>query len=373
MQPSFDSTGYNNSKPHPENEVKTQDERIQPSHLAASGCSEMVSCTKHPEECKARDQQATVLSRHAGTSKGNSLPLGTVITVPGILHAIRELSLTALLRPSQHAITHSQSQHPSIFHPLTPKLTPPPNKAHRKPQAIMGDYTPQEPALAALIPIFTPSSDAEPPRSAALIQTLGLIPHVEGGYFTQTDEDPTTIPSPYPPQPLTTSTAEPPRPGFDAAVRRLSTTIFYLLTPRRPLGRFHRNRSRIVHTLHRGRGRYVLLHPAGRVETFVVGPAVERGERLQWVVEGGVWKASYLLDDGDAGGLLISETVVPGFEYADHEFLSQRRLGGLLPEDKAAALGWLAREDEDGVRVAESSGEAVEVTEKPADDKSAGL
>ncbi|KAK7419360.1 hypothetical protein QQZ08_010893 [Neonectria magnoliae] len=232
----------------------------------------------------------------------------------------------------------------------------------------MGDYTAQEPALNALKPIFTPSSDPEPAHTAALIQTLGLIPHVEGGYFNQTDEDPTTIPSPYSLAPLTPSVAEPPRPGFDAAVRRLSTTIFYLLTPRRPLGRFHRNRSRIIHTLHRGRGRYVLLHPDGRVESFVVGPAVERGERLQWVVERGVWKASYLLD-AEAEGLLISETVVPGFEYADHEFLSRRRLEALLPEDKAAALGWLARMDEDIVKITDSSGEIVEVSEKPRADK----
>lgn len=72
-----------------------------------------------------------------------------------------------------------------------------------------------------------------------------------------------------------------------------------------------------MHTLHRGRGRYVLLHPGddagkkGRIETFVVGSNVHAGEKLQWMVEGGVYKASYLLPDGDGGedseGLLISE------------------------------------------------------------------
>lgn len=60
---------------------------------------------------------------------------------------------------------------------------------------------------------------------------------------------------------------------------------------------------------------------AGRkvaVESFVVGGDIERGERLQWVVEGGKYKASYLLPDtGTDGedyangegteGLLISE------------------------------------------------------------------
>lgn len=44
-----------------------------------------------------------------------------------------------------------------------------------------------------------------------------------------------------------------------------------------------------------------------RVETFVVGQDVGAGERLQWVVEGGKFKASYLLAGGDGEGLLISE------------------------------------------------------------------
>lgn len=49
-----------------------------------------------------------------------------------------------------------------------------------------------------------------------------------------------------------------------------------------------------------------------RVETFVVGQDIDKGERLQWIVEGGRWKASFLLSDddegkGEKGGLLISE------------------------------------------------------------------
>jgi hypothetical protein len=50
---------------------------------------------------------------------------------------------------------------------------------------------------------------------------------------------------------------------------------------------------------------------------------------LQWVVEGGDYKASYLLPDddeeeGESSGLLITETVVPGFELADHDFLTPK-------------------------------------------------
>lgn len=226
-----------------------------------------------------------------------------------------------------------------------------------------------EPPLDSLKPVFTPSSAPESPPTALLIRTLNLLPHIEGGYFCQTDAAPTTVPSPYPPEPLsrdTVSLAGGARPGFDPSRRRESTTIFYLLTHRRPLGRFHRNRSRIIHTLHRGRGRYVLVHPGGRVETFVVGQGVERGEKLQWVVEGDVWKASYLLDhdeDNEDGlqepqALLISETVVPGFEYDDHEFLSEHRLQEMLPKEKALALAWLSKRDQDAHQMTDSSEES---------------
>ena len=52
-----------------------------------------------------------------------------------------------------------------------------------------------------------------------------------------------------------------------------------------------------------------------RIETFIVGQNIGAGERLQWIVEGGKYKASYLLSDGpsnidkdpESSGLLISE------------------------------------------------------------------
>jgi predicted cupin superfamily sugar epimerase len=70
-----------------------------------------------------------------------------------------------------------------------------------------------------------------------------------------------------------------------------------------------------VHTLHRGRGRYIVIHAdrAGcgngegkvkaSIESFVVGHRVEMGERLQWFVEGGDYKASYLLPEDDSLGV----------------------------------------------------------------------
>ena len=220
------------------------------------------------------------------------------------------------------------------------------------PDPISDELSPETSRYASSPPVVAPEGGPESSNVQATIQALSLTPHIEGGYYVVTDSAPTLIPSPYPPSPLSEQTLAlvgGPRPDFDPAVRRLSSSIFYYLTPNRPVGSFHRNRSRIVHTWHRGRGRYVLIHPDGRIESFVVGPDVQRGEKLQWAVEGGVWKASYLLGcpDKDAEvpdtneGLLISEIVVPGFEYADHEFLSRERCAEILPEELNKELGWL--------------------------------
>ena len=141
----------------------------------------------------------------------------------------------------------------------------------------------------------------------SLIKVLNLQPHPEGGFFRETDRDPLRVPNPF----LKGSNES------DDTTRNASTTIYYLITPESPMGNFHYNKSRTVHLLHRGRGRYVMIHAdegdAGpkRIETFVVGRDVLKGEKVQWVVEGGKYKASYLLPDdeggNESGGLLISE------------------------------------------------------------------
>jgi predicted cupin superfamily sugar epimerase len=187
----------------------------------------------------------------------------------------------------------------------------------------------------------------------SIVKSLNLQPHIEGGFFAETDRAPDLVPSPFPYKPSSADALVPQRPGFDPAVRNSSTTIFYLLTPNGPQGGFHRNAGRTVHTLHRGRGQYVLIHAdeegqPKRIETFLVGQNVEKGERLQWIVEGGKYKASFLLpDEGQEGseGLLISETVVPGFEFCDHDFLEEDGLKQLVGEEKKEELKWLLRQE----------------------------
>ncbi|KAI8220857.1 hypothetical protein K4K54_008242 [Colletotrichum sp. SAR 10_86] len=100
-----------------------------------------------------------------------------------------------------------------------------------------------------------------------------------------------------------------------------------------------------MHSLHSGRGRYVLIHADGIIESFVVGKNIAAGERLQWVVGRGDYKASFILPDGDgekeaSEGLLITEVAVPGFEFCDHDFLTKDKLLSLVGEEKAMQLEW---------------------------------
>lgn len=176
------------------------------------------------------------------------------------------------------------------------------------------------PSVQPLRPVFPINTQTqESPALATLIDSLNLQKHIEGGYFAEIDRNPLIIPNPFksvseeqPDANQAGRTALVPRSGDDST-RNASTSIYYLLTPTTPQGHFHRNKGRTIHTLIQGRGRYVLIHAdeggeggKKRLETFVVGHDHAKGERSVWVVEGGKFKASFLLE-GDGDGLLISE------------------------------------------------------------------
>ncbi len=55
---------------------------------------------------------------------------------------------------------------------------------------------------------------------------------------------------------------------------------------------------------------------------MVLGPAP--GQALFLEVPGGCWKGSRLIDP--ASHALVSEVVLPGFDFADHEFMSLAQL-----------------------------------------------
>ncbi|KAL0064054.1 hypothetical protein AAF712_009020 [Marasmius tenuissimus] len=226
-------------------------------------------------------------------------------------------------------------------------------------------------------PIFSPNNDPETlerPGTAALISLLQLREHAEGGYFVETDRDERQVVNPFHPsytQTLATDEVQHQHIFSQVAsadtvpltdfTRSASTSIYFLLTESRNKGCFVRNRGRTIHTLHKGRARYVVIHAnevgkggqegcwcmeKARIETFVVGQDIARGERMQWVVEGDKYKASFLLPDEEGEseskeGCLITETVTPGWEITENDFLTSQRLHELVTPEQALQLAWL--------------------------------
>lgn len=166
---------------------------------------------------------------------------------------------------------------------------------------------------------LTPRPDKPLPEQA-WIERLNLAPHPEGGWFRRLYTDPATV-----------ETAH----GRRARI----TSIHYLLTRASPRGCLHRNRSTILHYLqHGGPVRYLVLDESGALRSTVLGSG--DGQALFLEVPGGCWKASVLIEG--ATHALVSEVVVPGFDFADHEYMSAARLRAEFPQ-YLDALGDLVR------------------------------
>ncbi|SCU78386.1 LAME_0A04324g1_1 [Lachancea meyersii CBS 8951] len=196
------------------------------------------------------------------------------------------------------------------------------------------------------LPQFVQFPATQPPHSLQkLINHYGLVKHAENGYFKETDRSPFVVNCKHDKEEddsadqesiMPTATKEPEY----KSDRNFSTLIYYLLTPDAPVSKIIMNTSRNIHILQRGKGQYVMIYPDGKIKSFKVGFDYANGEVSQWVVPGGVWKASFLLpNDEFDNGFLISEVVVPGFEYSDYKpFPGFEKLVELVGEEKAEVL-----------------------------------
>lgn len=145
------------------------------------------------------------------------------------------------------------------------------------------------------------------------IQSLGLEPHDEGGYFRQLYQSDWTLPT-----------------EREGGQRFGLNTIYYLLTATSRIGHLHRNQSDIVHFFHAGNPlTYFLLSPEGELSTVTMGANPSQEELFQLTVPGGYWKASFL-PQGDFG--LISEAVCPGFDYRDRTLATPALLRQDFPQ-----------------------------------------
>lgn len=120
--------------------------------------------------------------------------------------------------------------------------------------------------------------------------------------------------------------------------RHCASSIFYLLCDAQPIGFMHQNESDILHCYQLGNAMEYFLIEGDRLRRVVLGPDLDQGQVLQLTVAGGVWKGSRLLG---AGFSLISEFVVPGFDYDDNELANRNGMRQRYPhlyDDIAAVL-----------------------------------
>jgi predicted cupin superfamily sugar epimerase len=154
-----------------------------------------------------------------------------------------------------------------------------------------------------------------PPTSRAriLIERLGLQPHPERGYFTETHRAPARVHS-----------------ARHAGERSAGTAIYFLVTADAPATHLHRLASDEVFHLYEGGPLEILrLHPDGRVDVARLGLDIEAGERPQVVVPAGTWFGTELAPG--ASHCLVGCTVAPGFEFADFELATGPELESQYP------------------------------------------
>ena len=151
------------------------------------------------------------------------------------------------------------------------------------------------------------------PRAADLVETLGLAPHPEGGWYRELYRSSDVV-------------------SRDGAARDALTTIYYLLAAGQ-VSRWHVVTLDEVWHFHEGEPLELLTCDPrqGRVEVLGLGPVAADGTRPQHVVPRGVWQAAR----PTGAYSLVGCTVAPGFDFADFRFLAD------LPEADAIFAGAL--------------------------------
>lgn len=126
--------------------------------------------------------------------------------------------------------------------------------------------------------------------AASLIETLGLQPHPEGGWYSET--------------------------WREGEGRGHATAIYFLLEAGQR-SHWHRVDAAEMWMFHAGTPLTLLIAPdeAGPVESIAVGPDPRDSHRPQAIVPKGWWQAA----EAGAGWALVSCVVAPGFEFAGFE------------------------------------------------------
>jgi predicted cupin superfamily sugar epimerase len=142
--------------------------------------------------------------------------------------------------------------------------------------------------------------------AARLIRNLGLRPHPEGGYFTESYRSDRNVVA-------------------AAGDRSAVTSIYYLLSGD-DISAFHRLRSDELWHFYEGTDVAIeCIDPGGVHRRLVIGRAAR-----QAAIPPGVWFGAHLA--GAAGYALVGCDVAPGFEYGDFEIAARAELLGAFPQ-----------------------------------------
>lgn len=182
-----------------------------------------------------------------------------------------------------------------------------------------------------------------------LVKELGLVSHLEGGFFLETyrsgsipmsSKGETDLNVPDDDLVLTNGRAK--RSGPDGDARRNAlTSAYYLSTGTSPNLELTVNLSDHVSYYHTGHPfECILVDPeAKKMQKVVLGSNVLAGHQFQLPVKRGVWKCGRLLVDSltaDSSNqepyCLIGNAVAPGFDWHDFAWVSAEMVKQTVPD-----------------------------------------
>lgn len=163
--------------------------------------------------------------------------------------------------------------------------------------------------------------------AAALISSLGLVQHPEGGWYCETCRSNEQI----------SGNALPDR--FNGP--RCCYTAIYFLLEQRDYSALHRIKSDELWFFHSGASLTIhLLTADGTCSAIRLGADIASGEAFQAMVPSGTWFGAEMSGAGDYS--LVSCVVAPGFDFADFEMGDRNLLLQQYP-DHAALITRLTR------------------------------
>lgn len=145
------------------------------------------------------------------------------------------------------------------------------------------------------------------------IEQLNLLPHPEGGYYKETyrsSEEMAVVGT-----------------GFSGK-RNIATSIYFLLSEAEK-SHLHRIRSDEQWYFHDGDILEIIMLHEGKLTIKLLGRNLENGEELHVTVPAGAWFGSRV--KGQTGFVLVSCVVAPGFDFADFELASYKKISREFP------------------------------------------